>query len=421
MAQVLTQATRAPANRPNGRGRTPDGLAGVGFVQWIVAALLVGSGVVHFALAAPHFGEATALGAGFLLAGWAQIGLAVAVVLRPSRAVLSAIIVVSAACIAAWAVSRTSGLPFGAGAGHSENVTVVDGMTVAMEGAAIALTALLFSSVVRRYRASSPALVIVFGILMITSALIASPSARAHGGAAHVDAAVSGAAGATAHDHAALSGQEISASASSVGAPADTATTAHAHDIAAEATPDVPLDPATRAQLADQLTIARQVALQFPTAASAEAAGYHQVGGYFPGTGAHYVGRNLTNGVFDASKPLALLYDGTSPTSQIVGVMYYSLGATAPEGFAGPNDHWHRHSNACTRGATVLSRPDSDITQEQCTALGGNFTTTTGWMVHAWVVPSWESPLGVFSHENPNLLCGDGTLNTDTVGRCQGT
>ena len=39
----------------------------------------------------------------------------------------------------------------------------------------------------------------------------------------------------------------------------------------------------------------------------------------------------------------------------------------------------------------------------------------------AWVVPSWESPTGVFSHENPNLLCGDGTANTDASGNCQGT
>jgi hypothetical protein len=42
-------------------------------------------------------------------------------------------------------------------------------------------------------------------------------------------------------------------------------------------------------------------------------------------------------------------------------------------------------------------------------------------MVHAWVVPSWESPAGVFSHENPNLRCADGTFDTDAVGKCQGT
>jgi len=44
----------------------------------------------------------------------------------------------------------------------------------------------------------------------------------------------------------------------------------------------------------------------------------------------------------------------------------------------------------------------------------------TGWMVHAWVVPGWESPDGVFSHENPNLRCADGTYDTDAVGKCEG-
>ena len=38
--------------------------------------------------------------------------------------------------------------------------------------------------------------------------------------------------------------------------------------------------------------------------------------------------------------------------------MYYAMGNTAPEGFAGPNDHWHRHSNVCLKGQpTSCSRP----------------------------------------------------------------
>jgi hypothetical protein len=196
-----------------------------------------------------------------------------------------------------------------------------------------------------------------------------------------------------------------------------------AQDVAAEQQPDVPLDAATRTALKDQLVVARDTALRYPTVADAAAAGYHLIGGFGPGSGAHYVGgiRGGFGGSFDPSKPLALIYDGTSPTSQMVGLMYYAMGNTAPEGFAGPNDHWHRHSNVCTRGSDVLFPPDADVTPAQCTALGGFFMKITGWMVHAWVVPSWESPSGVFSHENPNLRCADGTFNTDKIGRCQGT
>ncbi|MGZ6966930.1 MAG: hypothetical protein ACXVKN_04265, partial [Acidimicrobiia bacterium] len=64
---------------------------------------------------------------------------------------------------------------------------------------------------------------------------------------------------------------------------------------------------------------------------------------------------------------------------------------------------------------------DSDVTPKQCSQVGGTFMKQTIWMVHAWVVPSWESPLGVFSHNNPNLVCADGTVNANPQGFCAGT
>jgi hypothetical protein len=199
-----------------------------------------------------------------------------------------------------------------------------------------------------------------------------------------------------------------------------------AQDVAAEQQPDQPLDDATRALLAQQLVTARETAMRYPTAADAVAGGYHLVAGFGPGSGAHYIGGPITGfGPFDPSKPQSLIYDGTSPTSHVVGLMYYGMGATAPDGFAGPNDHWHRHSHVCTtfRNGTidVPFPPDADVTRQQCASAGGSYIAITGWMVHAWVVPGWESPSGVFSHENPNLRCADGTFNTDAVGKCQGT
>jgi hypothetical protein len=195
-----------------------------------------------------------------------------------------------------------------------------------------------------------------------------------------------------------------------------------AQDVSAELLPDKPLDRATHAVLAAQLVAARTVAMRYPTVADATAAGYHLVGGGFgPGSGAHYVGGGYSAN-FDPSHPLALIYDGISPSSPVVGLMYYSLGTTAPAGFAGPNDHWHRHSGVCLgNGAAVLFPPDSDVTARQCAIARGSFMAVTGWMVHAWVVPGWESPRGVFSHENPDLPCADGTFHTNALGQCQGS
>ena len=198
-------------------------------------------------------------------------------------------------------------------------------------------------------------------------------------------------------------------------------------DIVAESEPDKPLDAATRGALQAQLTEARTFAVRFPTVADATAAGYFLAGGFGPGSGAHYVSiGGMTGASLDVSNPLALLYDGTSPTSQIVGLMYYGMGEAVPEGFAGPNDHWHRHSNVCVKfngpnGIEIPFPADADVTAKMCDGAKGTLLKITGSMVHAWVVPSWESPLGVFSHENPNLRCADGTYDTDKLGFCQGT
>jgi hypothetical protein len=101
------------------------------------------------------------------------------------------------------------------------------------------------------------------------------------------------------------------------------------------------------------------------------------------------------------------------------------MGESPPEGFVGPNDHWHRHSSVCIKnGPSGLEVPfpaDADVTRAQCADVQGSFLELTGYMVHAWVVPSWESPLGVFSHDNPDVRCADGTYKTDKAGFCQGT
>jgi hypothetical protein len=197
--------------------------------------------------------------------------------------------------------------------------------------------------------------------------------------------------------------------------------------------PDQSLDPATRTQLAAQLVVARSAAEQYPTVASARGAGMLQAGEFDPQLGAHYIalgnlGRELRpDGSVDAQYPVGYIYDGVSPTSKIVGLMYVSIkDGAAPAGFAGPNDHWHRHRNLCIQYGpngkiTVPFAPDRDVTRAQCDAVHGDFMPRTVWMVHAWVVPSWESPKGVFSHANPDLRCADGTYNADAVGFCKGT
>jgi hypothetical protein len=200
----------------------------------------------------------------------------------------------------------------------------------------------------------------------------------------------------------------------------------HIHNAStlAELQPDKALDAGTRHQLAAQLIAARQFALRYPTVADATAAGYRLAGGFAPGSGAHYISFRLTgSGSFDPTRPLSLIYDGTTPTSPVIGLMYYSMSKDHAT-FAGGNDHWHQHTGLCIRyspaGLDVPFPADSNVSGAQCAAAGGTYLAKTGWMVHAWVVPGWESPQGVFSHNNQDVRCADGTYHTNKAGFCPG-
>jgi hypothetical protein len=113
-----------------------------------------------------------------------------------------------------------------------------------------------------------------------------------------------------------------------------------------------------------------------------------------------------------------LVYDGLGPDAPLAGFMYMSYGQeTAPEGFAGPNDTWHYHESVCiVRGEDgVIETPFGadleGVTEQMCTDVGGAFIAFTGYMVHVWNVPGYESPDGMFTELNPRITCPDGTYH----------
>ncbi len=200
--------------------------------------------------------------------------------------------------------------------------------------------------------------------------------------------------------------------------------------------PDVPLSllPAsTRAELLRQLALTMDVIKLYPTVKDAVAAGYRRAGPFLPGLGTHFVG-GRTNGAgpmtdVEILHPSTIIYTGNSPDAPIAGFMYVSIAAgkdKEPEGFAGPNDHWHYHVGVCLvrgeNGAQEALGFDGSITAESCRTKGGNYMPITQYMLHVWTVPGFSSPLGVFSHTNPALTCADGTYytdNTDITNSCK--
>jgi hypothetical protein len=195
---------------------------------------------------------------------------------------------------------------------------------------------------------------------------------------------------------------------------------------------ELPLTAATRSTLQHQLTLARQIAMKYPTVADAEGAGWNRSGPFAPGLGAHYFNYAggsgfMPNGVIDddaALHPAALIYDGTQPSSRIAGLMYYSVNPRLPKGFAGENDIWHYHTNVCIVPGKngVVDTPfgaDTTVSKAMCDGVGGTLLKKTSWMLHAWVVPGYDSPQGVFSHLNEAITCRDGTykvINLEKIG-----
>ncbi|MDQ1430949.1 MAG: hypothetical protein QOF40_1551 [Actinomycetota bacterium] len=396
-------------------------------LRWTMALLMLGAAGIHFAAMGEHAGVSWTHGLFFGFTAWAQVVLAALLVLGPARRAIQATIFVNFVIIVVWVVSRTAGIAIGTD-GTPEPVAFADALCTAFEALTIGLGLILVAGSVGRRRVRGSAGWAFGGCVAVVVAALTSVGfspavAGGSGGSTHSHGATDVAAASTAAGHV----HTVAAGANAAGT---TATHSHNADQLAELQPDQPLDAATRAKLAEELVTARAIAAQFPTVAEATAAGMIPAGTFSPGVGAHYVrlraaGDILPNGEVNPANPGSLIFDGNSPTSHLVGLMYLSGAETPPEGFAGPNDHWHRHSNTCVifaaGGIQVPFAADSDVTKAMCAAKGGTFMERTTWMVHAWVVPGWESPQGVFSHANPNLHCADGSDNADKAGFCAGT
>lgn len=339
------------------------------------------------------------------LTGMVQFAIALLIARRPARRSLVLGVLGALLPASAWALTRFSGYPFGPLEATKAPVhffdvavTVVESMAAYCALMALASRRRIEHSSVQHLHASSSRAALAtlwLAALVGSAALFSSVSASAAG---------PGTGGG--HDH----------------------STSGGHDHSATAATNAGLTSDQRKVLGEQLTQAREVALQYPTVKDALDAGLVRAGPYSAGAGAHYF--RLDDAVqdsFDIDRPASWLYSGNQPDSVVVGLMYYLTGDTAPEGFAGPGDEWHQHGGACYSfdedGQIDVPLPvDQDVTKEQCHAIpGANFIDRTGWMVHVWAVPGWESPTGVFAHNHTELLCPDGAAEVANLATgCEG-
>ncbi len=462
-------------------------------VRMVVAAALVGAAVIHFAYAPVHLQVNSVHGVFFLALGWTQLGLAFALYRwRAERGPWLATAVISAGAILLWLLTRTAGLPGSDPEPWGFPDGLASGLeAVAVLGSLLALRPAMASRPAPRVNPVFGG-VAALALIGLVSASVTPSIAGEHGhdqaatggDPAHDMSAMApgeshdgggGGAAASAVDRsdrcdlgfntaayndaaqpgvppAHPSGEQVSftiedwakvfVDPASGESPAAVASAINANpgyrDTILNGTMTHSLDPepwnpltdqAQCSQLASELERARAVIDRYPTVADGEAAGYRRIAPYVPGIAAHYIKTsNLTDG-FNVDQPEMLLYDGTDPTSHIVGLSYYifKAGDQEPtEGFTGNNDHYHRHFGLCLKNGQVIG--GNNTSTEECAARGGAVLDgTAGWMSHVWLVPGCESDWGVFSGANPALKirapgappeaqgCGTGKTLTDDL------
>jgi hypothetical protein len=394
--------------RPPSTG-SPSGTTLRSYLRWVLAIAALASGAIHFGVAGEHYAVSWSHGAFMAVVGWCQLVWAAAVLVRPSRRVLIIGVLGNAAIIGVWVMATVWGVPVGPGAWTPQQIGWQDGIATVCEAAIVAIGLSMVSAphaVDRRMsgRVGWPIVIGLGAIVGMLSSFAFTPS-WASGG--HSRTAVAG------HEHPQVLGAVTTPCQQALpDLPSGAAASGHGHRGPIQ---EVPItNPAVRDQLAAQLTQARAAAAALPTVADALTAGYIHVSDFLPCVGAHYAKVPAFDSTLDPRVPEFVLYDGTAPNSRIVGLSYAMTvtGEAAPEGFAGPNDPWHRHKTLCFAGDGTGIVGGEDVSKAECDDLHGGFINAGNiWMSHEWVVPGWESPWGTFSAENPNLGGRIGDIN----------
>jgi hypothetical protein len=354
------------------------------------ALLTVGAALIHVGVSADHFKEWWAAGLFFLLSAAAQLGWAAWCWSRASsRRVLLAGTGGSVALALVWAVSRTSGLPFGPEAGVAEPVGVADAVCVALEvlSAGLAVIAATAWAPARLKAPSTPRRAAVLTGAVAALTLVASGAAIAAPG----------------HDHGATDVARASAHTHSDAADAD-GDEGSARDAAAHDHSDVPNLPDTASATPEQTaaakdllatTIAATTAYRDPAAATK--AGFDvqaawdrkqkllNAAGKEAGTkGAVHVpnsANRIDGKILDPSAPETLIYRRSAEGKfTLVGVMFTAEKKTPPTSYQ-PYVRWHTHE-ACTGGGVKKLKP----VDGKCAA--GTTLRTSGAMSHLWFVDS---------------------------------
>lgn len=349
-------------------------------LQRAAALLTAGAAFIHIGVAGQHFQEWWAAGVFFLVTAAAQLVWAGWLWQRPAgRWVLLGGAALNVALLAVWAVSRTTGLPFGPGAGQPEAVGVADVVTGVLEAGSVVL-----ALVVARSSLATPGV----------GAARGRRAALLTGGLAVVVALASGSAVA-----ASMQGQSAGAITPGGGMSMHSgASSGNGERHSMPNLPDAGLATPAQTQAARDF-LARTVAATavYRDTAATAAAGFHiEAAWQHKLAKAAKAGHSVSTSkaqlvhvanqanrkdqkILDPQAPETLVYLRTAAGKYwLVGVMYTAQHKAPPAAYQ-PYLRWHFHAKC--RGGGKKTKPVNG----SCPS--GTKLTDSGYMTHVWFVP----------------------------------
>ncbi len=402
------------------------------YLRGSVVALQLGAAAIHFAMAPDHFGEYWLFGVFFVASAWLQIGLAAAVVMRPSRRLYEIGLVLQVGIVALWAVTRTSGLPIGPDHWTPEPIAPVDALCSGFEvAAAFVFLALLMPRISSRVVSREVGAAFVGAVAVLALGLTSyavTPSGLGTAGSTSVAGSNmpgmnmgSSKSGGNAAPTASTSSSPAKSSPAKATNTAATVPTKGTMQMEGMTVPmlggsgllagavvpgcsmkamhmaghrvggcvDGPVTVAQE-QAAESLVVRTRAALvAFPTLKSAYAAGYKDAnvsGPLYHLTNYAYL---IDGKTADPSAIESLVYfKSPSGASLLLGGMYVVAPGKNGPTVGGALTTWHEHTNLCVSATdgTALN----PLANGKCPA--GSAIEPTGQMLHVWAVPYEGGP-----------------------------
>ncbi|MGZ8623324.1 MAG: hypothetical protein ACXWYQ_04090 [Actinomycetota bacterium] len=346
---------------------------------WHVALAVTSLAVagIHFGVMGDHFQESVVLGLFFAVVAWAQAAWAVAVLVAPARRVLVAGAAGNLAVVLTWAISRTVGVPVEPHPWTAEAIGAADLASTILElaivaGCGVLLMTRLGTLGARRIRLV-PAVALSLGLVVLSSAAIATSGDHGHSGS---DA----------------SGDPHTAEAT--GGSDD-----HAHElVGGSGEPDLA-----------QIHLVRTAMRKYRDVKVAFADGWRKEHQDWPEIGAHFYNAEdwadsfPTEDEMDLLRPEYLMYSkfltGEWKLVAVAYVVDQALYPDPPTELTGAL--YHEHVWNCIADGEELEEEDwGVISMEECEIMGGRWSPGGVWMTHVWLV---DNPNGIFAETNPFL------------------